>query len=345
MSLQIGRLEGFLKGPLAQRIGEACGRATGTLSAAVKSTLTGIASDEGLAELNELGARIFNIGQFASQASSHFIDPEVAAAIDSLPNIVSGQLRPDGFDPWGLSPEQAKFYYSLARPVYEYFRPEIYGISNIPAGRVLIVPNHSGQLPMDGLVVAVACLLQANPPRLVRPMAERWVSKLPFINEMLARSGVALGDPINCRNLLEDDQAILVFPEGARGSGKTFWDRYRLRSFGRGFMRLALKTATPIVPVAVIGAEESIISIHNWKAMARLLRAPYVPISPLLPLLGPLAYFPMPTKFRVYFGEPMHFSGPYDDEDAAIQRKVDAVSGRIQQMIDDGLSARRSIFF
>ena len=94
---------------------------------------------------------------------------------------------------------------------------------------------------------------------------------------------MVLGDPINCRNLLEDDQAILVFPEGARGSGKIYQQRYRLAPFGRGFMRLALQTKTPVVPVAVIGAEESIISIHDWKGLAKLLRAPYVPISPLLP--------------------------------------------------------------
>ena len=215
----------------------------------------------------------------------------------------------------------------------------------MPAGRVLIVPNHSGQLPFDGIVVAVATLLAARPPRLVRAMAERWVSTLPFVNEMFARSGVVLGDPINCRNLLEDDQAILVFPEGARGSGKIYQQRYKLVTFGRGFMRLALQSKTPIVPVAVIGAEESIISIHDWRGLAKLLRAPYVLISPLLPLLGPLAYFPLPTKFRVYFGEPMYFDGPFDDEDSVIQRKVDQVQDRVQQLIDEGLLQRRSVFF
>jgi 1-acyl-sn-glycerol-3-phosphate acyltransferase len=310
-----------------------------------RQAVSGLLTDEVLAKLNEICGRLASVAQVATQAHSHFIDPEVEAAIDSLPNVTSGQVNAQGFDPWGLSPEQAKFYYSLARPVYEYFRPEIHGIENVPAGRCLIVPNHSGQLPFDGLVVAVACLLQASPPRLVRAMAERWVSTLPFINEMFARAGVVLGDPINCRNLLEDDQAILVFPEGARGSGKTFWERYRLKAFGRGFMRLALQTDAPIIPVAVIGAEESIISIADWKGLAKLLHAPYAPVSPLLPLLGPLAYFPLPTKFRVYFGEPMRFSGPFDDEDSIIQAKVDQVQAKIQQMIDDGLRARRSIFF
>ena len=294
-----------------------------------------------LLKWNEILSRLTNLSQLAKEARHHWIDPRVSEAIDSLPNRINSQ----GFDPWGFSPQDAKFYYSLARHVYDYFRPEIFGIENVPAGRVLIVPNHSGQLPFDGMVVAQATLLQANPPRLVRAMAERWVSTLPFINEMFARSGVVLGDPINCRNLLEDDQAILVFPEGARGSGKIYQQRYKLAPFGRGFMRLALQTQTPVVPVAVIGAEESIISIHDWKGLAKLLRAPYVPISPLLPLLGPLAYFPMPTKFRIYFGEPMHFDGPFDDEDSVIQRKVDQVQDRVQQLVDEGLAQRRSVFF
>lgn len=292
-------------------------------------------------KMNEIASRLLNVAQAAKNTQRHLIDPEVSEAIDSLPNRVNEQ----GFDAWGFCPEEAKFLYSISRQIYNYFRPEIYGIENIPAGRVLLVPNHSGQLPFDGVVVGVSALLQAKPPRLVRAMAERWVSTLPFINELFARSGVVLGDPINCRNLLEDDQAILVFPEGARGSGKPWQQRYQLQPFGRGFMRLALQSHAPIVPVAVIGGEESIISIHNWKGLAKLLRAPYAPISPLLPILGPLAYFPLPVKFRVYFGEPMMFDGPFDDEDSIIQEKVDQVQARIQQMVNDGLQARRSIFF
>ncbi len=271
----------------------------------------------------------------------HLIDPEVERTIDSLPNHVN-EL---GFDLWGFSPKDAKLYYSLGRHIYNYFRPEIHGIENVPDKRVLIVPNHSGQFPFDGLVISNACLLLAKPPRLLRAMAERWVPTLPFINEAFSRTGVVLGDPINCRNLLLDDQAILVFPEGARGSGKAFPQRYRLVPFGRGFMRLALQTESPIVPVAVIGGEESIISLHNWKGLAKLLRVPYAPISPFLPILGPLAYLPLPVKFHVYFGEPMHFTGPFDDEDAIIDRKVQAVQDRVQQMINEGLAKRTSLFF
>ncbi len=280
-------------------------------------------------------------GLHSEPLSRHLIDPEVERAIDSLPNKVN-EL---GFDLWGFSPKDAKLYGSLARHVYNYFRPEIHGIENVPDKRVLIVPNHSGQLPFDGLVISTACLLKARPPRLLRAMAERWVPTLPFVNEAFSRSGVVLGDPINCRNLLLDDQAILVFPEGTRGSGKPFSERYRLANFGRGFMRLALQTESPIVPVAVVGGEESIISLYNWKGLARLLQMPYAPISPFLPILGPLAYLPLPVKFHVYFGEPMHFSGPFDDEDAIIEQKVMQVQDRVQELINHGLAARTSLFF
>lgn len=268
------------------------------------------------------------------------IDPEVSRAIDQNPM----RLNELGYDDWGFHPEAAKLLFSLARQVYRYFRPVIHGIENVPAGRVLIVPNHSGQLPFDGLVVAVACLLEANPPRLVRSMAERWFPTLPFVNEAFSRAGVVLGDPINCRNLLEADNAILVFPEGARGCGKPWSQRYRLTEFGRGFMRLALQTGSPIVPVAVVGAEESIPSVTNLEWLAKRLGAPYIPVPMLLPLLGPLAFLPLPTRFYVWFGEPMRFEGPFDDEDEVIEAKVQEVKKRIQSMIDEGLRRRPSVF-
>jgi 1-acyl-sn-glycerol-3-phosphate acyltransferase len=268
-------------------------------------------------------------------------EPRIEEAIDSVPNTLS----PLGYDPWGLSPEEAKTYYSLAYHIFRYFRPTISGAENIPPGRVLIVANHSGQLPFDGLVIAVACLLQASPPRLVRAMAERWFPTLPFVNEAFSRSGVVLGDPINCRNLLEAENAILVFPEGARGSGKTWDHRYRLVPFGRGFMRLALQVGAPIVPVAVVGGEESIISLYDVKPLARLLKMPYFPVPALLPLLGPLAYLPLPVRFHVRFGEPLRFEGPFDDEDEVIEGKVRVVMDRVQSLIDEGLAARTSLFF
>ncbi len=268
------------------------------------------------------------------------VDDEVAARFAQIPN----KLNERGFDQWGFNPESAKIYYSIGRMLQRYFRPKVYGIENLPAGRVLIVPNHSGQLPFDGMVVAVSVLMEAEPPRVVRAMAERWFPTLPFVNLAFSRSGVVVGDPINCRNLLEADNAILVFPEGARGCGKPWAQRYKLVRFGRGFMRLALQTNTPIVPVAVIGAEESIPSMFNFEAGAKIIGAPYLPMPPHLPLLGPLAYLPLPTQFHIHFGKPLSFDGPFDDEDEVIEEKVNVVKATIQEMIDDGLEQRESIF-
>lgn len=268
------------------------------------------------------------------------VDPEVEAALASLPM----DLNEAGYDPWGFHPQSAKVYMSLAKQISRYFRPEIHGIEKVPQGRVLIVPNHSGQLPFDGLVIAVAMLLQANPPRLVRGMAERWFPTLPFVNIAFSRCGVVVGDPINCRNLLEAENAILVFPEGVRGSGKPWGKRYQLAPFGRGFMRLALQTKTPIVPVGVVGAEESIISLADIKPLAKAFSAPYFPLPALLPVLGPLAYLPMPTKFHIHFGEPLTFEGPFDDEDEVIEGKVQQVVNAVQGLVDQGLQQRDGWF-
>ncbi len=269
------------------------------------------------------------------------IDDDVARALDDLPTHVN-EL---GYDPWGFSPSYARVGYTLAkRFVHSYFRPDVDGIRNVPAGRVLLIANHSGQIPLDGVVIAVTCLLEAHPPRLVRPMVERWFPRVPFVNEVISRGGATLGAPINCRNLLNDEQAILVFPEGVKGSGKVWSQRYKLQGFGRGFMRLALQTNTPIVPIGVVGGEESLISLHNWKGMAKLLGMPYLPIPALLPVLGPLAFLPLPVKFFLRFGEPMTFEGRHDDDDAGIDAKVQKVTAAIDGLIADGRRARTSLF-
>jgi 1-acyl-sn-glycerol-3-phosphate acyltransferase len=289
-------------------------------------------------DLNQTGGAV----ELLSQLRDVVVDDEVAAAIDRLAD--ADNVNALGYDQWGFRPDTAKVYYTLAKTVSRYFRPRIVGAENLPPGRTLIVPNHSGQLPFDGLVVAVACLLHADPPRLVRAMAERWFPTLPFVNVAFSRSGVVLGDPINCRNLLEAEQSILVFPEGVRGSGKTFWKRYQLAGFGRGFMRLALQTNTPVVPVGVVGAEESIISVANAKPLADLFKTPYVPVPALLPLLGPLAFLPLPTRFHVYFGEPITFEGPFDDEDEIIDKKVAVVERAVADLIQRGRDERAGWF-
>lgn len=264
--------------------------------------------------------------------------PEIENALRDLEKEVPR------YDPWGFSPRDSKPFAVLASLVYRYFRPVVTGIEHLPAGRVLVVANHSGQLPFDGLVIGTACLLKADPPRMCRPMMERWVPTLPFVNVAFSRAGGVVGDPINCRNLLERENAILVFPEGTQGSGKTWFQRYRLTPFGRGFMRLALQTKTPIVLVSVVGAEEAIISVANLKPIANLFGMPYLPVPLLLPVLGPLSIFPLPTRFYLDFAAPLHFDGPFDDEDEVIDAKVDTVRTKLQAMIDERLSKRESVF-
>jgi 1-acyl-sn-glycerol-3-phosphate acyltransferase len=245
-----------------------------------------------------------------------------------------------GVDPFGFNLD---FSLAAVAPLVwlyrHYHRVETFGIENVPAGRVLLVSNHSGQLPMDGAMIGVALMMEASPPRAIRSMVEKWVPTLPYISAFFARVGQIVGTPENCRRLLAADEAILVFPEGTRGISKLWPQRYQLQDFGLGFMRLALETDTPIVPVAVIGAEEQAPALMDVKPLAKLLGFPSFPITPTgVP-------FPLPTKYRLYFGEPLRFTGRADDEDSELDKKVRTVRAAIQAMIHQGLKERRSIFW
>lgn len=206
----------------------------------------------------------------------------------------------------------------------------------------MVIANHSGQIPIDGLIIGTALMLDAEPPRFPRSMVERWSAELPFISVFFPRVGQVVGSPDNARRLLEQEEALVVFPEGSRGISKTFDQRYRLTEFGLGFMRQALETGSPIVPVAVVGGEEQLISVANVKPLAKLLGMPAFPIIPQL-FLG--MAFPLPTRYRLYFGEPMWFTGDPDDDDAVIEEKVRKVKATIQSMVNRGLKERRAIFW
>lgn len=246
-------------------------------------------------------------------------------------------------DPFGTDWDTVRFSLALIAYIYRgYFRCEVHGIENIPAGRVMLISNHSGQIPLDGMAVIAAVALDGKPPRFVRGMVERFIGTLPFVSMWIPRVGQVLGAPENARLLLEQDQALIVFPEGARGISKPISKRYQLEDFGLGFMRLALESNTPIVPVAVIGAEEQLISVADIKPLARLLGMPAFPILPQLFLGMP---FPLPTKYRIYFGEPLTFTGDADDDDAVIEEKVAVVRTTIQSMVNRGLREREAIFW
>jgi 1-acyl-sn-glycerol-3-phosphate acyltransferase len=245
-----------------------------------------------------------------------------------------------GVDPFGFSLDYSLS--ALAPFVWlyrNYFRVETYGIEKVPAGRVLLVSNHSGQIPLDGAMIGVSMMLEASPPRAIRSMVEKWVPSLPYVSTFMARVGQIVGTPENCRRLLDAEEAILVFPEGTRGINKLWPQRYQLQEFGLGFMRLALETRTPIIPVAVVGAEEQAPALMDLKPVAKLLGFPSFPVTPTgLPI-------PLPTKYRIYFGDPLHFTGRPDDEDSELDKKVRTVKAAIQSMLHQGLKERRGVFW
>jgi 1-acyl-sn-glycerol-3-phosphate acyltransferase len=248
-----------------------------------------------------------------------------------------------GFDPFGLSRDSFKTAAIVARWLYRhYFRAQAFGIEHLPpAGRVILVANHSGQLPFDGLVIVGACFLEPEKPRLPRAMVEFFVPSMPFASYLFSRWGQITGTPENCRRLLASEEAVLVFPEGARGISKPFSKRYQLAEFGKGFMRLALETGAPIVPVAVIGAEEQAPAV-NVRPLAKLLGMPAFPVVPYPPFVPVV---PLPVKYRLHFGEPMQFSGDPDDDEEVLDEKVKQVRNRIQSMIHVGLREREHVFW
>ncbi len=252
-------------------------------------------------------------------------------------------VRPEneyGVDPFGFNLDYALSAVAPLVWMYRnYFRVQTYGIEKVPKGRVLLISNHSGQLPWDASMIGVSLLLEGQPPRAIRSMVEKWTARLPYVSTFFSRVGQIVGTPENCRRLLEADEAILVFPEGVRGITKLWPQRYQLQDFGLGFMRLALETKTPIVPIAVVGAEEQAPALLDLKPLAKLVGFPALPVTPqLIPL-------PLPTRYHIYFGEPLQFTGRADDEDAELDKKVRVVKGTIQSMLQDGLRARKSVFF
>jgi len=276
----------------------------------------------------------------AAQISA--MDRELRDRLARIPTTVNEF----GYDPFGFNPDTTRRALLGAALLYRYwFRVETHGIEHLPAGRVLLIANHGGQIALDGAMIGVACVLEADPPRIIRGMAEYWLPTLPWVNVMMVRTGSVVGTPRNCAELLERGECVIAFPEGVRGMNKTYWERYQLQEFGHGFMRLALATGTPIVPVAVVGAEEQYPGLANLRGLGRLLGMPAFPVTPFWPWLGLLGTIPLPIKYRIYFGEPMQFTGDPHDEDEVIAEQVDTVKRRIAAMIARGLAARRTWFF
>ncbi len=260
----------------------------------------------------------------------------VTPELDELFARIPKPVGTFGYDPWGYNENTAKLALGTMKWMYEhYFRVTANGLENIPErGRVLVIPNHSGQLPMDGVLIGYAMATNPHGPRAARAMIERFFPTVPWLGNLLNSIGAVIGDPLNCSKMLEQEEPIIVFPEGVRGSGKLYKHRYQLQRFGNGFMHLALQHKTPIVPVGVVGCEETMPSLANLWPLARLLGVPYIPVGPLLPL---------PARVYLNFGEPMYFEGDVESEEN-VTTMVEQVKDRIRELIDLGLKQRTSVY-
>jgi 1-acyl-sn-glycerol-3-phosphate acyltransferase len=259
--------------------------------------------------------------------------------------------RSEEVDDFGYDP----IYDKKVRPLFEFlhrtwFRVETEGAERVPReGRCLLVANHSGTVPFDGVMLKTTLHEAAGAPgRDVRWLAEDFVFHFPFLGSFANRIGAVRACQENAERLLQKDALVAVFPEGTKGIGKLFRDRYKLQRFGRGgFVKLALRTGTPIVPVAIVGGEETNPMLFRIEAFSKALGVPYVPVTATFPLLGPLGLVPAPTKWRIRFGEPLDTSdlGPQAESDELlVGRLAERVRGSIQAMLDEMLAARRSIF-
>ncbi|MGH7293650.1 MAG: lysophospholipid acyltransferase family protein, partial [Polyangiaceae bacterium] len=185
-----------------------------------------------------------------------------------------------GVDPYGISRSHLRVSMTALAALYRhYFSVETRGIANVPPrGRAMLVGNHSGGIAIDGAMVIASCLLEMDPPRLAQGMVEKFLNRFAFVSLWASRTGQFTGLPEHAERLLEEDRLLMVFPEGARGTAKLFRERYSLVDFGTGFVRLALKTNTPIVPFAVLGGSEAFPTVANAYKLGRLLGVPYIPI-------------------------------------------------------------------
>jgi 1-acyl-sn-glycerol-3-phosphate acyltransferase len=268
-------------------------------------------------------------------------------ALDRLLHRLSGDYQEDE---WGFDEEFADALLPFLELLYDrWWRVQPVGVRNVPShGRALLVANHAGVLPWDATMMSVAMLREHPLPRYPRFLVLNWAFSLPWVSVGMRKLGGVAASPYNALRLLEQDELVAVFPEGAKGAGKGFGQRYRLQRFGRGgFVEIALRTGAPIVPVAIVGSEEIYPKIGDARLMAKLIGAPYFPITPTFPALGPLGLVPLPSKWRIEFCEPIptaHF-GPEAAEDRTFVFELsEQIRATIQAKVYDNLVARGSAF-
>ncbi|MFA5582949.1 MAG: 1-acyl-sn-glycerol-3-phosphate acyltransferase, partial [Bacteriovoracaceae bacterium] len=243
--------------------------------------------------------------------------------------------HPKGEDPWGLDVEMATRVLKFLTPIYRnYFKVRIIGAEKVKAQAYVVISNHSGQIPIDAMLISMAFLLDIDAPHLVRPMVERFMTTLPFINKYASSLGAVLGDRQNAHYLLSKGQSILVFPEGVKGISKSSPDFYNIKEFSSGFYRMAATHQTPILPIAVIGAEEMYPFVIHIKSLANLVGFPALPLS--------LNLIPLPSPIDIYIGDEL-IPRPNESE-KTIGHNIYLLEQQIKKMIVHGLARRRPFF-
>jgi 1-acyl-sn-glycerol-3-phosphate acyltransferase len=276
------------------------------------------------------------------------LDHKVASALRFVRRRLNGEYDIDEF---GFDPElNEQVLLPLLRPLYErWFRVEMFGLDNVPdKGPALVVGNHSGTLPIDGVMLQVGLHDHHPAQRNLRLLGADLVYQVPVLAHLARKSGHTLACQADASRLLAQDQLVGVFPEGFKGVGKPFSDRYKLQRFGRGgFVATALRSQVPIVPCAIVGAEEIYPKIADLKPLARLLGFPYFPVTPTWPLFGLLGLVPLPSKWMIAFGEPIR-TDEYDpaqaDDHMTVFNLTDQVRETIQNMLYDVLRRRGPAF-
>ncbi len=247
-----------------------------------------------------------------------------------------------GFDVFGANEEWIAFAAGTLRLPYEkWFRVSSYGIHHVPSeGPAVLACNHSGTLPFDAMMIWKDVLEQSDPPRLVRPVLDHFVPLLPGVGTFFTRSGAVGGSRANVRALLESDALLLIFPEGTDGIGKPFAERYQLQSWRVGHCELALRHHAPVVPMAVIGAEEQMPQVARLKAGAKLFGAPYIPV--------PASLLPLPVHYHIHYGEPLAlheiFGTNRADDPEILRAAADLVKAEVAKLIEHGLNSREGVF-
>lgn len=261
--------------------------------------------------------------------------PETKAHFDSIFSELDKKYLGKE-DPWGLNLKRARKSLERVWPLFKhYFRVRCFGTQNIQDKPYIVVANHSGQIAIDGMLICSMFSTQVEPPRILRPMVERFFTGIPFIGSWAAEGGAVLGDRQNCINLLERGESVLVFPEGVRGIAKDSSEFYDMKKFGRGFFRIALATGVPILPVAVVGAEEFYPLVWHPLKLAKKIGLPAMPLTP--------HFVPLPSPVDIHVGE--EFSIPKnlsaDAPDNELDEYIDKIHLQIQSMLDEGLKSRR----